>query len=299
MTVGIVLAGGAGSRLAPWTPSRAKFLIDFFDEPLIAVTLRALRSMQADRLLILAAEDVLEDANWVRAEYCSDIEVVRCPSWSWKEVWTTVARCANGDRSLIVNCDLLVGSGWFGFVDHHLQEGNILSVAATSNFTRCESTGKHRRRRLNSNDVVDVHALCRDVFEVGLSVIEPVVWDSVLPYLEFCTEDPFSDELIDAASCLGQVGYCFNLDDFFDCGTWDGVLSAHLFNGESHPGWRFTQHGSWIHDSAWIAEGVVVRDSLIGPKSKMVTPGEFLDCVSLRGGVIDGSSASQVVIGEL
>jgi NDP-mannose synthase len=127
----VILAGGLGVRLRPYTLSRPKPLIEIGGVPVLEILIRQLRAVGVTRITLCVSylagvvQDVLADGRrlGVRIDYSIDAErlgtagpLTLLPAWS--------------EPVIVLNADVLTALDFGRLYRHHLNSGASLTVAA-------------------------------------------------------------------------------------------------------------------------------------------------------------------------
>jgi NDP-sugar pyrophosphorylase family protein len=283
MTVGIVLAGGRGSRMAPWTPGRGKFQVPYFDSTVLHEAFGFLGRCGARRYVVLVAAELAATTAAACADTGLPADVTVARSDSWRLVWAQIAAASAGERVVLVNCDLILDPGWASVVEHHESAGTAISVAAAPPWSR--GRGKVVRRTLDRAGVLRRAGsaggtLCSRAL-IGLSVIEPSTWD-LLEGLDYSCSDPFTDRLLDRTIDSGGVSFTDWDVPAYDVGTWPGLLAAHLEAADPSPRWR-RAGSSWIHEEARVDSEASLQQCVLWPGAHVEGPGTSQDLMLMSG----------------
>lgn len=269
MTVGIILAGGRGSRMAPWTDRRGKFLVPYFDSTVLHETFGFLTKCGARRFVVFVAAEFAAETRIVCGKAGLPVDVIVARSDSWELHWAQVAAAASNERAVLINCDLILDPRWAAVVTHHEAVGLAVTIGAAP--PGVPGRGKVVRRLLGSDGVLrstsDTGAEARRIALIGLSVVEPETWE-VLGELDYSCPDPFTDRLLDRMLSSGGVSFTEWDIAARDVGTWPGLLAAHL--EATDPGRLWHREGtSWCHEKAYVSAGAQLRNAVLWPGARV------------------------------
>ena len=276
----IVLAGGFGTRLRPWTEKIPKPLLPILDKTMIEHVVDVLPESQVDRLLIAAGygiERMRDHFENVPFPY----EVVIVEEKEPLGTGGAIANCKDylsGGSFCVINGDLITSLGVEDMLEFHKAKGGIATISLwevedPSRFgvaDYVQETGKIMRFQ----EKPPIEEAYSNLINAGTYILEPDIF-KLMP------DGPHSLErdVYEALSLTGGLnGYPFK-GWFVDAGTPVSFVEATqvcIAMGKFSSG--FVENGSWfgmdvsnsgkVHASSMgpgvtIGEGAIIRDSVI------------------------------------
>ena len=310
----IVLAGGFGTRLRPWTESIPKPLLPILDKSMIEHVLDVLPEPQVDRVLIAAGygvDKLREHFEGISLPY----EVVIVEEEEPLGTGGAIANCReylSGDTFCVINGDLITSLRVEEMLEFHTSNGGIATISLwevedPSRFgvaDYIEENGKIMRfqekppsEEAYSNLInAGTYLLEHDIFDMmpdGAHSIERDVYEKIAA-TGALNGFPFGGMFVDAgtpSSFIEASRACIS-SQRFSSGTvqgssWHGVDSQ--CSGEAV--------GSSIGSGAIVAEGCIVRNSVI-LEGAAIGPGCELDgCLIGKGATISaGTTLSAEIV---
>ena len=312
----IVLAGGFGTRLRPWTEGRAKPLLPLLDKTLLERVVEVVPSEMVDRVVVAAGYGIDEMESFL-AGASLPYETVLSIEDEAMGTGGAVALARQHLRGegpvLVLNGDLISSVDVTALAAHHVATGakatlSLWKVKDPSRFGVCDldETGIIRRFQEKPEPGTEFSNL----INAGCYLIEREV-------LRDLSSDKHSMEreiFPGLAEAGGMAGLAFT-GYFVDAGTPDSFIEAAqvcIANGRYGTG--RVQEDCWLgDDSGCLGE---VRGSAIGPGSVIGEGASLVDCVILEGARIgarvklnrclvgmgatisEGSELSDLVIGH-
>jgi mannose-1-phosphate guanylyltransferase len=279
----IVLAGGFGTRLRPWTEGRAKPLLPLLDKTLLERVVEAVPPEMVDRVVVAAGYGIDEMESFFegpRMPYDVVISIEQEAMGTGGAVALARQHLSGDGPVLVLNGDLISSVDVAALAAHHAATGakatlSLWEVEDPSRFGVCD-LGKsgmiHRfqekpERGTEFSNLINAgcYLIERDVLS-GLSSDKHSMEREVFPSL---------------AEAGGMAGLAFT-GYFVDAGTPDSFIEAAqvcIANGRHDTG--------HIHGDCWLGDESVclgeVRGSAIGPESTIGEGASLIDCVVLEG----------------
>jgi len=312
----IVLAGGFGTRLRPWTEGRAKPLLPLLDKTLLERVVEVVPSEMVDRVIVAAGYGIDEMESFLAGAslpYETVLSVEDEAMGTGGAVALARQHLSGEGPVLVLNGDLISSVDVTALVAHHVATSakatlSLWEVKDPSRFGVCDldETGIIRRFQEKPEPGTEFSNL----INAGCYLIEREVLSNLSSDKHSMEREIFPG-LAEAGEMAGLAftGY------FVDAGTPDSFIEAAqvcIANGRYGTG--RVQEDCWLgDDSGCLGE---VRGSAIGPGS-VIGEGAFLvDCVILEGARIgarvklnrclvgmgatisEGSELSDLVIGH-
>ena len=312
----IVLAGGFGTRLRPWTEGRAKPLLPLLDKTLLERVVEVVPSEMVDRVVVAAGYGIDEMESFLAGAslpYETVLSVEDEAMGTGGAVALARQHLSGEGPVLVLNGDLISSVDVTALVAHHVATGakatlSLWEVKDPSRFGVCDldETGIIRRFQEKPEPGTEFSNL----INAGCYLIEREV-------LRDLSSDKHSmeREIFPGLAEAGEMAGLAFTGYFVDAGTPDSFIEAAqvcIANGRYGTG--RVQEDCWLgDDSGCLGE---VRGSAIGPGS-VIGEGAFLvDCVILEGARIgarvklnrclvgmgatisEGSELSDLVIGH-
>ncbi len=299
----IILAGGFGTRLRPWTESIPKPLLPILDKSMIERVLDVLPESQVDRVLIAAGYGV----NQMR-EHFDDIplpyEVVIVEEKEPLGTGGAIANCReylSGGTFCVINGDLITSLRVEEMLEFHTSNGGIATISLwevedPSRFgvaDYIEENGKIMRfqekppiEEAYSNLInAGTYLLEHDIFDMmpeGAHSIERDVYEKIAA-TGTLNGFPFKGMFVDAgtpSSFIEANQACISSQRF----SSGSVQDDSWFGEGSHSGGEVS--GSSIGPGAIVAEGCTVRNSIILEGAAIGSDCDLDSCLIGKGAVI-------------
>ena len=306
----IVLAGGFGTRLRPWTESIPKPLLPILDKSMIEHVVEVLPEAQVDRVLIAAGygiDKMREHFAGIPLPY----EVVIVEEKMPLGTGGAIANCKeylSGGTFCVINGDLITSLGVEDMLDFHRSNGGIATISlrevedptrfGVADFTK--ETGKIRRFQ----EKPTIEEAYSNLINAGTYILEPEIF-KLMPQGPHSIE---RDVYEDLAATGGLNGFPFE-GWFVDAGTPTSFIEAsqacitgEKFSSGSSDGDSWFGEGSKstgvvvassVGKNASVGNGTVIRDSVI-LEGATIGPGCDLEgCLIGMGAIIPGGSKLQ------
>jgi mannose-1-phosphate guanylyltransferase len=310
----VVLAGGFGTRLRPWTESVPKPLLPILDKTMIEHVVDVLPESQVDRVLIAAGYGVEK----IRAHFASiplpyEVEIIE----ESEPLGTggAIANCKSilsGGTFCVINGDLITSLRVEEMLDFHRSNGGIGTISLwevedPSRFGVADyrkETGKIMRFQ----EKPPVEEAFSNLINAGTYILEPEIFD-LMPMGAHSMERDVYEDLAETGGLNG-----FPFDGWFvDAGTPSSFIEATKVciaeskfsrgsvNGDSWFGKGSKNlglvSGSSVGSLSSIGEGASVSNSVILDGAE-IGPGSKLDeCLIGRGAKIpEGTDMTGVIV---
>ena len=295
----LVLAGGFGTRLRPWTTGRAKPLLPVLDMTLLERVVECVPSSLVDRVVVAAGYGIDEMRSFSssgEADYEIILSIEEDALGTGGAVANARPLLSGSGPVLVLNGDLVSSVDVTALLDHHNSKSasvtlSLWSVDDPSRFGVCDLGQDGMVRRFQEKP--DPGTEFSNLINAGCSIISREALDS-LPEGSYSMEREVFPGIAESGRMAGLEfsGY------FVDAGTPDSFIEAAqvcIENGRFSSG--HSTGDSWFGTGA-TSEGEVSGCS-IGPGAVVSSGATLTDCVVLEGARI-GSRAilKRCLIGE-
>ena len=279
----IVLAGGFGTRLRPWTEGRAKPLLPLLDKTLLERVVEAVPPEMVDRVVVAAGYGIDEMESFFEGS-SMPYEVVLSIEQEAMGTGGAVAlarqHLSGEGPVLVLNGDLISSVDVAALAVHHAATGakatlSLWEVKDPSRFGVCDldETGMIGRFQEKPEPGTEFSNL----INAGCYLIERDVLSNLSSDKHSMEREVFPS----LAEAGGMAGLAFT-GYFVDAGTPDSFIEAAqvcIANGRHDTG--HIQGDCWFGDeSVCLGE---VSGSAIGPESTIGEGASLVDCVVLEG----------------
>ena len=295
----IVLAGGFGTRLRPWTDSRAKPLLPLLDKTLLERVLEVVPADMIDRVVVAAGYGIEEmEAYFTGASlpYEAVLSVEEEALGTGGAVALARPHLTGDGPVLVLNGDLVSSVDVAALAAHHDATGatatlSLWEVEDPSRFGVCELDDAGFIRRFQEKPEPGTEF--SNLINAGCYLIERDVLAGLASEPHSMEREVFPG-IAEAGEMAGLVftGY------FVDAGTPDSFIEAAqvcIANG---------RYGSGqVTDDSWLGDGShcegAVSGSAIGAASNVGADASLTDCVVLDGANIGaGATLHRCLVGE-
>jgi len=295
----LVLAGGFGTRLPPWTTGRAKPLLPMLDMTLLERVVECVPPDLIDRVVVAAGYGIDE----MRAFSASgevDYEVILSIEEDALGTGGAIANArpllSGSGPILVLNGDLVSSVDVESLLEHHNSKSalatlSLWSVEDPSRFGVCDLGRDGMIRRFQEKP--DPGTEFSNLINAGCSIISREVLDS-LPIGSYSMEREVFPGIAESGGMAGLEfsGY------FVDAGTPDSFIEAAQVCIENG---RFSSGHST--DDSWFGTGSKsegeVSGCSIGPDAVVSSGASLTDCVVLGGAIIGRRAVLQrCLVGE-
>jgi mannose-1-phosphate guanylyltransferase len=311
----VVLAGGFGTRLRPWTSHRPKPLLPILDQTMIEHVVSILPTASLSRVLIAAGYGIEQ----MRVHFDSldtDYEVIIVEESEPLGTGGAIANCRehlNGETFCVINGDLLTSLRVDEMMALHEAKGGIatISLFAVDDPTRFGVADYDeescRIRRFQEKPTLE--EAFSNLINAGTYILEPEIFDR-MPDGAFSMERvvfpvlaeqgllhgfPFEGWFVDAgtpASYIEAVHNCIDNSRYIrgrrEAGNWYGgsevVDEGAIVNGCS------------IENGVRIEGGAIVRDSALLDSASISEAAKVTNCLIGRGAIIGSMSELDGVV---
>jgi len=286
----VVLAGGFGTRLRPWTESITKPLLPILDKSMIEHVLDVLPKSQVDRVLVAAGygvEQMRQHFDGIQLPY----EVIIVEETEPLGTGGAIANCRqylSGGTFCVINGDLITSLKVEEMLEFHKSNGGIATISLwevedPSRFgvaDYVEETGKIMRFQ----EKPPIEVAYSNLINAGTYLLEHEIFDMMPEGAHSMERDVY--EKIASTGVLN--GFPFK-GMFVDAGTPASFIEASQACISSN---RYSS-GS-VQDDSWFAEGShslgEISGSSIGPAATVAEGCTVRNSVILEGAVIGENS---------
>ena len=279
----IVLAGGFGTRLRPWTEGRAKPLLPLLDKTLLERVVEAVPSEMVDRVVVAAGYGIDEMESFL-AGASLPYETVLSVEHEAMGTGGAVALARQDLRGegpvLVLNGDLISSVDVAALAAHHTATDakvtlSLWEVEDPSRFGVCDLDELGMIGRFQEKPEPGTEF--SNLINAGCYLIERDVLSNLSSDKHSMEREVFPG----LAEAGGMAGLAFT-GYFVDAGTPDSFIEAAqvcIANGRHDTG--RVQGDCWLGDDS-VCSGEV-RGSAIGPGSVIGEGASLVDCVVLEG----------------
>ncbi|CAI8265746.1 MAG: UTP--glucose-1-phosphate uridylyltransferase [Methanobacteriota archaeon] len=293
----IVLAGGFGSRLAPWTSHVPKPLLPMLDKTLVERVLDLLPIDEVDRVIIAAGYRVNDIKNYFDSLKLP-FEIIVQPEKEPLGTGGAIANCKDfiTDTFLVINGDLITSVDIKSLVNEHKKAG----VLATISLFEVEDPTRFGVVKLTNEDKIiqfqekpTLEEAFSNLINAGTYVLEPEIFD-IMPSGAHSMERDVFTKIAPLGEMLG-----FEFDGYFvDAGTppsWLESCRTCFLDNRWDLGEK--QGNNWIGvDSIVIGANLIdsfISNNCILEKSTIVN-----SCVLKNVRIKGGCSLRNTLVGE-
>jgi len=309
----IVLAGGFGTRLRPWTESIPKPLLPILDKSMIEHVLDVLPESQVDRVLIAAGygiEQIREHFDGIPLPY----EVVIVEEKEPLGTGGAIANCRehlSGGTFCVINGDLITSLRVEEMLEFHTSKGGIATISlwevedpsrfGVADYT--QETGKIMRFQ----EKPTIEEAYSNLINAGTYLLEHDIFD-MMPEGAHSMEKDVYEKIAESGSLNG-----FPFEGMFvDAGTPSSFIEAsqacissqrYSSGTELENSWFGEDSqcigeiaGSSLGPTATVAEGCIIRNSVILEGASIGENCHLKDCLIGKGAII---SPGTVLSGEI
>ena len=306
----VVLAGGGGTRLRPLTDRRPKPLVPLAGEAFAAGLLRRLAAAGADRVSVLAGDDVrpFRVLEAIGKGLGVEVAVVAEPqpldtAGAVREL--VRAGAADNGPLLVCNGDVLTDLDYAALVAAHAEEEAVATLALTrvtdtSSFGVVECRGRRVARFVEKPAPGTTTA---DTVNAGTYVLERAAFRPFPGNGRLSFERAVFPGLLHAGARLAGVvsDACWH-----DLGTLERYLAGHraVLGGHCRwpqaPGFRRTSPTVLVHEQAQVSAAASLSGHVVVGPGARVASGALLDTVAVFSGatVEAGARVVEAVVEE-
>lgn len=286
----IVLAGGFGTRLRPWTTHRAKPLLPMLDRTLLERVVEALPGDLVDEVLVAAGygiEQMREHFDNIKTPY----PVTIIEEFEPLGTGGAIANCRDkiSETFCVMNGDLLSSVPVAEMLEYHRAQSTMATISLwevedPSRFGVADLGDDGKIRRFQEKPPRE--EAFSNMINAGCYILEPAIFEKMPEGAHSMERDVFTH-----IASVGQLsGFPFE-GHFVDAGTppsW--IEGMHVcLEGERWGSGSAAQSGSWLGEGA-RCEGVLLRSAL-GAESSVGAGSEITDS-SILSGVSIGSGVT-------
>lgn len=294
----IVLAGGFGTRLRPWTTHRAKPLLPMLDRTLLERVVEALPDDLVDEVLVAAGygiEQMREHFASIETPY--PVKIVE----EFEPLGTggAIGNCRDriSDTFCVMNGDLLSSVPVAEMLEYHRSQGKMATISLwevedPSRFGVADFGDDGLIRRFQEKPPRE--EAFSNMINAGCYILEPAIFEQMPEGAHSMERDVFT-----RIASVGQLsGFSFE-GHFVDAGTpasW--IEGMHVcLEGQRWSSGTAAESGSWMGEGA-DCDGTLLR-SAVGAHSSIDAGSEITDSSLLSGVVIGaGAKITRCLIGE-
>ncbi len=218
----VILAGGRGTRLAPYTTILPKPLMPVGDRPILDIVIRQLRRDGFDDITLAVGHL----AELLRAYFGTGERLGGKISYSREEKPLGTAGpiglvAGLSERFLVMNGDVLTGLSYSGMVEHHVAAGGIATVAVYPRSVKVDLgvVEYDKENRLTTYLEKPSHHY---QVSMGIYVFEPRVLEFIAPNVPLDLPD-----LMKQLMAAGEMVSCYAYDGYWlDIGRPDDYQKA-------------------------------------------------------------------------
>ena len=295
----VVLAGGFGTRLRPWTEGRAKPLLPLLDKTLLERVVECVPLEMIDRVVVAAGYGIEEmqrfsDSSELPYEVILSVENEALGTGG--AVALARKHLTGSGPILILNGDLVSSVDVTALAKHHSSSGasatlSLWHVEDPSRFGVCELDDSGFIRRFQEKP--ERGAEFSNLINAGCYLLEREVLDSLS-----LNHHSMEREIFPSIAESGRMAGLEFEGFFVDAGTPSSFLEAAqvcIDNGRFSTGAIFED--SWFADA--VIDGDQVSGSAIGSEVKIGKGAILVNCVVLDGAIIGESvHLDRCLIGE-
>ena len=279
----IVLAGGFGTRLRPWTEGRAKPLLPLLDKTLLERVVEAVPPGMVDRVIVAAGYGIDEMESFFKGSnmpYDIVLSIEQEAMGTGGAVALARQHLSGEGPVLVLNGDLISSVDVAALAAHHTATGakatlSLWEVEDPSRFGVCDLDELGMIGRFQEKPEPGTEF--SNLINAGCYLIERDVLSNLSSDKHSMEREVFPG----LAEAGGMAGLAFT-GYFVDAGTPDSFIEAAqvcIANGRHDTG--RVQGDCWLGDeSVCLGE---VRGSAIGPESTIGEGASLVDCVVLEG----------------
>jgi len=279
----IVLAGGFGTRLRPWTEGRAKPLLPLLDKTLLERVVEAVPPEMVDRVVVAAGYGIDEMESFFEGPsmpYDVVLSIEQEAMGTGGAVALARQHLSGDGPVLVLNGDLISSVDVAALAAHHAATGakatlSLWEVEDPSRFGVCDLGKSGMIHRFQEKPERGTEF--SNLINAGCYLIERDVLSNLSSGKHSMEREVFPS----LAEEGGMAGLAFT-GYFVDAGTPDSFIEAAqvcIANGRHDTG--------HIHGDCWLGDESVclgeVRGSAIGPESTIGEGASLIDCVVLEG----------------
>jgi mannose-1-phosphate guanylyltransferase len=298
----VVLAGGFGTRLRPWTEGRAKPLLPVLDKTLLERVVECVPTKMVDRVIIAAGYSVDEMQSFFSSSnlpFEVIISVEDEPLGTGGAISKTFEYLTGEGPVLILNGDLVSSVDVNDLLAHHKEKNALVTLSLwhvddPSRFGVCGLDGSGMITKFQEKPEPGTEF--SNLINAGCYLIEREVLKS-LSSEKHSMERAVFPEIAKNGKMAGLEfkGY------FVDAGTPSSFIEAVqvcISNKRFEIGAIHDKH-TWISDKVLIDEPFQITGSSISNNVSIGKGCEILDCVILSGAKIgEGCKLQRCLIGE-
>ena len=295
----LVLAGGFGTRLRPWTSDRAKPLLPLLDKTLLERVVECVPSGMVDRVVVAAGYGIDEMRDFSSsggAEYEIVLSVEEEALGTGGAVANARNHLTGSGPVLVLNGDLVSSVDVESLIDHH----NMKSASATLSLWKVEDPSRFGVCDLDQGGMIrrfqekpEPGTEFSNLINAGCSVISRETLDS-LPSGSYSMEREVFPEIAESGGMAGLEfsGY------FVDAGTPESFIEAAQVCIQND---RFSS--GHIEGDSWLGPGSKCEGEIsgcsIGPGAVISSGARLTDCVVLGGSMVGQDAIlNRCLVGE-
>ena len=298
----VVLAGGFGTRLRPWTEGRAKPLLPILDKTLLERVVECVPVEMVDRVIIAAGYSVDEmqsffDSSKLPFEVVISVEDE--PLGTGGAICKTLPHLTSEEPVLILNGDLVSSVNVNDLLEHHRRKNALVTLSLwhvedPSRFGVCglEDSGMITKFQEKPEPGTEFSNL----INAGCYLVERDVLESLSSERHSMEREVFPE--------IAKTGKMAGLEFkgyFVDAGTPTSFIEATkvcISNRNFEQG-ATDEYNNWYLDQSFIDGSYKITGSSVSSNVSIGNGCEITDCVILSGAIIgDGCKLTRCLIGE-
>lgn len=286
----IILAGGLGTRLKPWTDSVPKPLIPLLDTTLIEHTIRILPRDTIQRVIIASGYGIDQMRAYFN-DYDSGFEIIVVREANPMGTGGAIANCVehiHSPRAIVMNGDLITTVDVNDMLAQHIETKSLVSISLwpVDDPTRFGVADYDQEsKRINRfQEKPKLEQAYSNLINAGCYIIE----DSVLRGLELKFHSIERDVFPAIAESGAMGGYCYS-GRFIDAGTPSSYIDAMTAAIEDQ-----SFNSGKVVGTTWYADPGTVRSGIegcaIGSGCEIGLGAQLTRCAILDGARIGANS---------
>ena len=298
----VVLAGGFGTRLRPWTEGRAKPLLPVLDKTLLERVVECVPTKMIDRVIIAAGYSVDEmqsffDSSALPFEVVISVEDE--PLGTGGAISKAFSHLTSEGPVLILNGDLVSSVNVNDLLKHHMEKNALVTLSLwhvedPSRFGVCglEDSGMITKFQEKPEPGTEFSNL----INAGCYLIEREVLASLSSERHSMEREVFPE--------IAKTGKMAGLEFkgyFVDAGTPTSVIEATkvCISNRNFTLGAIDENNNWYLDQAFIDDSSKITGSSVSNDVSIGNGCEITDCVILSGAIIgEGCKLTRCLIGE-
>ncbi len=293
----IVLAGGFGSRLAPWTSHIPKPLLPLLDKTLVERVLDLLPINEVDKVIIAAGYRVDDIKNYFE-KLNLPFEVIVQPEEEPLGTGGAIANCKEhiSDTFLVINGDLITSLDISSLISAHKNS----DVLATISLYEVDDPTRFGVVKIDGDEKIiqfqekpKLEEAFSNLINAGTYVLEPKIFD-IMPKGPHSMERDVFTKIAPEGEMLG-----FEFEGYFvDAGTPSSWLeSCHTCFNVGRWSSGLNENNNWINDNCVITD-TEMKSSYISNNCIIQKAHIYESCILRESSIGEGSTLRNTLVGE-